>query len=159
MSTSASEVAEEPITYKDLPTEHKKKYDDLKAILGLELIGSFEKTRSHGVRFKDSHHKASSMAQEIPHGYVCTLSWDWRQRTGDQLHREGLRAGAVFARGRQPADGESRSGSRETAWLAKYTSTDPGKLLAYLQQIKSARSENGFGIFKKDNRLFQAVPQ
>ncbi|KAK1680774.1 hypothetical protein QYE76_041622 [Lolium multiflorum] len=52
MSTSASEVAEEPITYKDLPTEHKKKYDDLKAILDAELIGSFEKTRSHGVRFK-----------------------------------------------------------------------------------------------------------
>ncbi|KAK1678484.1 hypothetical protein QYE76_039332 [Lolium multiflorum] len=45
-------MAEEPITYKDLPTEHKKKYDDLKAILEAELIGSFEKTRSHGVRFK-----------------------------------------------------------------------------------------------------------
>ncbi|KAK1663180.1 hypothetical protein QYE76_051339 [Lolium multiflorum] len=45
-------MAGEPITYKDLPTEHKKKYDDLKAILEAELIGSFEKTRSHGVRFK-----------------------------------------------------------------------------------------------------------
>ncbi|KAK1607681.1 hypothetical protein QYE76_031354 [Lolium multiflorum] len=45
-------MAEKPITYEDLPTEHKKKYDDLKAILEAELIGSFEKTRSHGVRFK-----------------------------------------------------------------------------------------------------------
>ncbi|KAK1663965.1 hypothetical protein QYE76_052124 [Lolium multiflorum] len=50
--TSTSEVAEKPITYEDLPTEHKKKYDDLKVILEAELIGSFEKTRSHGVRFK-----------------------------------------------------------------------------------------------------------
>ncbi|KAK1611073.1 hypothetical protein QYE76_034746 [Lolium multiflorum] len=45
-------MAEEQITYEDLPTEHKKKYDDLKVILEAELIGSFEKTRSHGVRFK-----------------------------------------------------------------------------------------------------------
>ncbi|KAK1617686.1 hypothetical protein QYE76_023203 [Lolium multiflorum] len=52
MSASTSEVAEKPITYEDLPTEHKKKYDDLKVILEAELIGSFEKTRSHGVRFK-----------------------------------------------------------------------------------------------------------
>ncbi|KAK1613318.1 hypothetical protein QYE76_036991 [Lolium multiflorum] len=51
MSASTSEVAEKPITYEDLPTEHKKKYDDLKVILEAELIG-FEKTRSHGVRFK-----------------------------------------------------------------------------------------------------------
>ncbi|KAK1604266.1 hypothetical protein QYE76_027939 [Lolium multiflorum] len=43
-STSASEMAEEPIKYEDLPAEHKKKYDDLKAIFEADLIGSFEKT-------------------------------------------------------------------------------------------------------------------
>ncbi|KAK1649635.1 hypothetical protein QYE76_067440 [Lolium multiflorum] len=31
---------------------HKKKYDELKAIVEAELIGSFEKTRSHGIGFK-----------------------------------------------------------------------------------------------------------
>ncbi|KAK1680552.1 hypothetical protein QYE76_041400 [Lolium multiflorum] len=45
-------MAEEQITYEDLPAEHKKKYDELKAIVDAELIGSFEKTRSHGIRFK-----------------------------------------------------------------------------------------------------------
>ncbi|KAK1616779.1 hypothetical protein QYE76_022296 [Lolium multiflorum] len=43
---------QEQITYEDLPAEHKKKYDELKAIVEAELIGSFEKTRSHGIRFK-----------------------------------------------------------------------------------------------------------
>ncbi|KAK1695829.1 hypothetical protein QYE76_012526 [Lolium multiflorum] len=45
-------MAEEQITYEDLPADHKKKYDELKAIVEAELIGSFEKTRSHGIRFK-----------------------------------------------------------------------------------------------------------
>jgi hypothetical protein len=43
-------MSDEPIKYEDLPAEHQKKYDELKAIC--ELIGSFEKTRSHGIRFK-----------------------------------------------------------------------------------------------------------
>ncbi|KAK1663811.1 hypothetical protein QYE76_051970 [Lolium multiflorum] len=51
-STSVSEMAEEPVKYEDLPPEHKKKYDDLKAILEADLIGAFEKTRSHGIKFK-----------------------------------------------------------------------------------------------------------
>ncbi|KAK1698599.1 hypothetical protein QYE76_015296 [Lolium multiflorum] len=45
-------MAEEPVKYEDLPPEHKKKYDDLKAILEADLIGAFEKTRSHGIKFK-----------------------------------------------------------------------------------------------------------
>ncbi|KAK1680813.1 hypothetical protein QYE76_041661 [Lolium multiflorum] len=51
-STPASEMAEEQIKYEDLPPEHKKKYDELKAIVEAELIGSFEKTHSHDIRFK-----------------------------------------------------------------------------------------------------------
>ncbi|KAK1602943.1 hypothetical protein QYE76_037418 [Lolium multiflorum] len=45
-------MAEEQITYKDLPAEHKKKYDELKAICEAELIGSFETTRSHSIKLK-----------------------------------------------------------------------------------------------------------
>ncbi|KAK1693870.1 hypothetical protein QYE76_010567 [Lolium multiflorum] len=45
-------MADEPIKYEYLPAEHKKKYDDLKAIFEADLIGSFEKTRSRGIGFK-----------------------------------------------------------------------------------------------------------
>ncbi|PVH64039.1 hypothetical protein PAHAL_2G171600 [Panicum hallii] len=43
---------EDPITYEELPAEHKQKYDKIKALLKADLIGSFEKTRHHGVRWK-----------------------------------------------------------------------------------------------------------
>ncbi|KAK1630117.1 hypothetical protein QYE76_004432 [Lolium multiflorum] len=45
-------MSDEPVKYEDLPEEHKKKYDELKAVFEADLIGSFEKTRSHGIRFK-----------------------------------------------------------------------------------------------------------
>src|SRR6185436_3544261 len=31
---------------------HKKKYDEIKALLEADLIGSFERTRNHGIRWK-----------------------------------------------------------------------------------------------------------
>jgi hypothetical protein len=43
---------EDPITYEELPVEHKQKYDEIKALFEADLIGSFEKTRHHGVRWK-----------------------------------------------------------------------------------------------------------
>ncbi|KAK1649060.1 hypothetical protein QYE76_066865 [Lolium multiflorum] len=52
MSSSASQIVGEPVKYEDLPPEHKKRYDELKAILEANLIGAFEKTRSHGIKFK-----------------------------------------------------------------------------------------------------------
>ncbi|KAK1604960.1 hypothetical protein QYE76_028633 [Lolium multiflorum] len=51
-STSASEMAEDPVTYEDLIEEHKKKYNELKALFEADLIGSFERTRTHGIRWK-----------------------------------------------------------------------------------------------------------
>ncbi|KAK1603159.1 hypothetical protein QYE76_017423 [Lolium multiflorum] len=45
-------MADEQIKYEDLPPEHKKKYNELKAIFEADLIGAFEKTRSHGIKFK-----------------------------------------------------------------------------------------------------------
>ncbi|KAK1665068.1 hypothetical protein QYE76_053227 [Lolium multiflorum] len=51
-STPTSEMAEEQITYEDLPAEHKKKCDELKAICEAELIGSFAKARLHGIKVK-----------------------------------------------------------------------------------------------------------
>jgi hypothetical protein len=43
---------DEPVTYEELPAEHKQKYDDIKALFEADLIGSFEKTRHHNVRWK-----------------------------------------------------------------------------------------------------------
>jgi hypothetical protein len=52
-STSADGImTEDPITYEELPTEHKQKYDEIKALFEADLIGSFKKTRHHGVRWK-----------------------------------------------------------------------------------------------------------
>jgi hypothetical protein len=43
---------DEPITYEELSAEHKQRYDEIKAQFEADLIGSFEKTRHHGVRWK-----------------------------------------------------------------------------------------------------------
>jgi hypothetical protein len=45
-------MRDEPITYEELPTEHKQKYDKIKALFEADLIGSFEKTHHDGVRWK-----------------------------------------------------------------------------------------------------------
>jgi hypothetical protein len=43
---------DEPITYEELPAEHKQRYDEIKAQFEADLIGSFERTRHHGVKWK-----------------------------------------------------------------------------------------------------------
>jgi hypothetical protein len=45
-------MRDDPITYVELPTEHKQKYDEIKSLFKADLIGSFEKTRHHDVRWK-----------------------------------------------------------------------------------------------------------
>ena len=39
-----------PVTYEELTPEHKQKYDEVKAQFEADLIGSFERTRNHGIR-------------------------------------------------------------------------------------------------------------
>ncbi|KAK1663277.1 hypothetical protein QYE76_051436 [Lolium multiflorum] len=41
-----------PVKYEDLTDELKKKHDEIKAVLEADLIGSFHRTRSHGIRWK-----------------------------------------------------------------------------------------------------------
>ncbi|KAK1650938.1 hypothetical protein QYE76_068743 [Lolium multiflorum] len=66
-----------PVTYEDLTDELKKKYDEVKAILEADLIGSFHRTRSHGIRWK---------------GFSLTRSMEWtcpsRRRTHQVLRQE-----------------------------------------------------------------------
>jgi hypothetical protein len=40
------------ITYEELSDEHKQKYNDIKALFEADLIGSFERTHHHGIRWK-----------------------------------------------------------------------------------------------------------
>ena len=41
-----------PVTYEELTHERKQKYDEVKAQFEADLIGSFERTRNHGIRWK-----------------------------------------------------------------------------------------------------------
>ena len=41
-----------PLTYEELTLEHKQKYDEAKAQFEADLIGSFERTRNYGIRWK-----------------------------------------------------------------------------------------------------------
>jgi hypothetical protein len=42
----------DPVTYEGLSPEHKQKFDEIKALFEADLIGSFERTRHHGIRWK-----------------------------------------------------------------------------------------------------------
>ncbi|PVH63959.1 hypothetical protein PAHAL_2G146100 [Panicum hallii] len=43
---------DDPITYEELSAEHKQRYDEIKTQFEDDLIGSFERTRNKGVRWK-----------------------------------------------------------------------------------------------------------
>jgi hypothetical protein len=52
-STSTIRMSKgDPITYEELTPEHKQKFDEIKALFEADLIGSFERTRHHGIRWK-----------------------------------------------------------------------------------------------------------
>jgi hypothetical protein len=44
---------ENPITFEELSDEHKQRYNKIKAAFEADLIGSFERTRHHGIRWKE----------------------------------------------------------------------------------------------------------
>jgi hypothetical protein len=52
-STSAVGMSKgDPVTYEELTPEHKQNFDEIKALFEADLIGSFERTRHHGIRWK-----------------------------------------------------------------------------------------------------------
>jgi hypothetical protein len=52
-STSTIEMSKgNPVTYEELTHEHKQKFNEIKAFFEADLIGSFERTRHHGIRWK-----------------------------------------------------------------------------------------------------------
>jgi hypothetical protein len=42
----------DPVTYEELTPKHKQKFDEIKALFKADLIGSFEWTHHHGIRWK-----------------------------------------------------------------------------------------------------------
>jgi hypothetical protein len=53
MSTSAIEMSKgDLVTYEELTPEHKQKFDEIKALFEADLIGSFEWTHHHDIRWK-----------------------------------------------------------------------------------------------------------
>jgi hypothetical protein len=42
----------DPITYEELTPEHKQKFNKIKALFKADLIGSFDRTHHHGIRWK-----------------------------------------------------------------------------------------------------------
>ena len=60
-----------PVTYEELTLEHKQKYDEVKAQFEADLIGSFERTRNHGIRWKGSS----------PEGALDNSTYPYRQRS------------------------------------------------------------------------------
>jgi hypothetical protein len=52
-STSAVGMSKgDPVTYEELTPKHKQKFDEIKAFFEADLIGSFERTRHHDIRWK-----------------------------------------------------------------------------------------------------------
>jgi hypothetical protein len=41
-----------PVMYEELTPEQKLEFDEMKALFEADLIGSFERTRHHGIRWK-----------------------------------------------------------------------------------------------------------
>jgi hypothetical protein len=51
----------DPVMYEVPTPEHKQKFDEMKALFKADLIGSFERTRHNGIRWKGFSPKALLM--------------------------------------------------------------------------------------------------
>src|SRR4051812_16888333 len=51
-STSDAAMENRPVTYDELPVEHKAKYDEIRELFEADLIGSFERTHTHGIKWR-----------------------------------------------------------------------------------------------------------
>jgi hypothetical protein len=80
----------DPVTYEELTPEHKQKFDEIKALFEADLIGSFERTRHHGIRWKGfspegalngvdlslpSEERTRALRQEVNYMVAHSLHW------------------------------------------------------------------------------------
>jgi hypothetical protein len=94
-STSAIGMSKgDSVTYEELTPEHKQKFDEIKALFEADLIGSFERTRHHGIMWKGfspegtldgvdlslpSEERIRALRQEV--NYVVTHSLHWHSES------------------------------------------------------------------------------
>jgi hypothetical protein len=79
------------VTYEDLTPEHKQKFNEIKVPFEADLIGSFERTHHHGIRWKGF----------LPEGALdgVDLSLPLEERTRSQLHGSSFSALALRKHG------------------------------------------------------------
>jgi len=74
-----------PVTYEELTPEHKQKYDEVKAQFEADLIGSFERTRNHGIRWKGFSPEGA--LDNVDLSVLCTIRGAHQSPPpGDELH-------------------------------------------------------------------------
>jgi hypothetical protein len=76
--------------YEELTPEHKQKFDEIKALFEADLIGSFERTRHHGIWWKGfspegaldgvdlsllSEERTRALWQEVNYMVAHSLHW------------------------------------------------------------------------------------
>ncbi|KAK1606924.1 hypothetical protein QYE76_030597 [Lolium multiflorum] len=110
-----------PVKYEDLTDELKKKHDEIKAVLEAELIGSFHRTRSHGVRWKGFSPEGAldgvdlSARQKNAPGRCVRRSTTWWLIHCTATLRACCNSGASGTAG-----GTSGADLEKQTWLAKY---------------------------------------
>lgn len=83
-------VQDRTITYEELTPEHQVKYDKMKAIFEASLIGSFERTRNRGIRWKGfTPEGALDEVDLLLHSEECTkaLHQEVNYMVAHSLHR------------------------------------------------------------------------
>jgi hypothetical protein len=78
------------VTYEELTPEHKQKFNEIKALFEADLIGSFDRTRHHGIRRKGfspegapdgvdlslpSEERTRALRQEVNYMVAHSLHW------------------------------------------------------------------------------------
>jgi hypothetical protein len=80
----------DPVTYEELTPEHKQKFNEIKALFEADLIGSFERTHHHGIKWKGfspegaldgvdlslpSEERTRALRQEVNYMVAHSLHW------------------------------------------------------------------------------------
>jgi hypothetical protein len=74
------------VMYEELTPKHKQKFDEIKALFEANLIGSFQRTCHHGIRWKGFSPKGALDGVD--------LSLPSEERTRSQLHGSSFSASA-----------------------------------------------------------------
>jgi hypothetical protein len=89
------------VTYEELTLEHKQKFDEIKALFEADLIGSFERTRHHGIRWKGFSREGALNGVDLSLSLeerTKALRQDVNYMVAHSLHRHSESLGNTFER-------------------------------------------------------------